>query len=319
MRSMEWKLAERKHMTSETENLSQKLKDSNPFDAVGSLMSAIAASPASGNNSRRTYENAIRSHQLEPVEVREEAITLFRECAGILELPFLPMHQAAIELHHKFVIDIREAFYPMVATTESMNSFQAFISLWDEDRWAILSLSVRSFRNEYQNRQLIEFVKRYLSLLLQLLNESEKNETVTDALEILANLLNSLDEDLWKSSWEEYAHEFAVLDGLLRTESEENPDSPLSTFYRSTRETVWKVIYQTNRVTDAILFVPKAYAVLNIGIALLSSDALSTESIRIVEDFMRLLPQLALPEGGSNAVPTERNVLPESTVAPQVE
>lgn len=295
------------------------LKHSNPFEALGTLMSALASETRRTNTSREFFELAMRDREIDPVDDMGDVLALFSECERILQLPFLSEQEPAVEAHRSHLKVQRDSFLGMAYSNDSMQACNNFKATWNRGTWAIMSQSVKSFRNEYQNYQLIEFVKRYLTLLHQLLNQSEKNETVADALKILTKLLNSLDEDLWKSSWEEYAREFSVLDGLLRTESEQNPDSPLSTFYRSTRETVWKVIYHTNRVTDAILFVPKAYAVLNIGIALLSWDTLPPESIRIVEEFMGLVPQLALTDGGSNTVPVERDALSESTVASQVE
>ena len=184
---------------------------------------------------------------------------------------------------------------------------------WDDGRWSIMSQSVKSFRNEYQNHELIEFVTR-LNVLHHLLNESEETESVIDALEILTNILNSLDEELWKSSWEEIANRFATLDGLLRTESEGNPDSPLSNFYTATREAVWKVVYHTNRVADAVLFVPKANAALSISLAFLSSNALPPESVEVVKEFMGVMAQLPAPSIELSVAPSERAALPQALI-----
>ena len=302
----------------EMENLDFKLNVSNPFEAVGSLMSTLASDRGQSNSSRQFYDRVIVAHDLDPIAVRERATTLIRECERILQLRFLPEHESAVESHWIFLLTIREAFYALALSSESNNPHAHFKTTWDDVRWSILSLSVKSFRSQYQNYELIELVKRYLTVLRQLLTESEESESVTEALELLTDILNSLDEELWKSSWEEYTARFAILDGLLRTESKENPDSPLSNFYTATREAVWKVVYHTNRVADAVLFVPKAYAALNIGLAL-CSDALPAESVQVVKNFIELMPHLPLPDAEMSAASLERDALPEASTASLIE
>lgn len=295
------------------------IEQANPFESLGSLMSVLASDTTRGNTSGQFYEHVIRLNELDPGYVKESAMILFLECKRILQLPFLPQHNSAVESHVSYLDSLYNAFFRLAFSYESMRPCDEFRAAWDGGRWSIMSQSVKSFRNEYQNYQLIEFVKRYLNVLHHLLNESEETESVIDALEILTDILNSLDEKLWKSGWEEIAGRFATLDGLLRTESEGNPDSPLSNFYTATREAVWKVVYHTSRVADAVLFVPKADAALNIGLAFLASNVLPPESVEVVKEFMGVMAQLPTSNSELNIVPSERDALPESTVATQVD
>lgn len=295
------------------------LKHANPFESLGSLMSALASDAARANTSGQYYENVMRLNELDPEDVKESAMALSLECKRILQLPFLSEHNSAVESHLNYLDSLSGAFFRMAFSYESMRPCDEFRAAWDDGRWSIMSQSVKSFRNEYQNYELIEFVRRYLNVLHNLLNESEETETVIEALEVLTDLLNSLDEELWKSSWEDIAGKFATLDGLLRTESEENPESPLSNFYTATREAAWKVIYHTNRVADAVLFVPKAYAVLNIGLALLGSNALPPESVEVVKEFMEVMAQLPMPNSELSVVPSESDALPQASTDTEVE
>ena len=81
----------------EMENLDFKLNVSNPFEAVGSLMSTLASDRGQSNSSRQFYDRVIVAHHLDPIAVRERATTLIRECERILQLRFLPEHESAVE------------------------------------------------------------------------------------------------------------------------------------------------------------------------------------------------------------------------------
>ena len=278
----------------ESEKLSERLEDPNPFEAVGSVLIALSADPRRANSSRQFYENAIRAHELDPTEVRERFITRIRECERILQLPFLPEHSSAVEFHQTYLLSMREAFYTLALSVESTSAQGQFMALWDNGRWSIMTQSVKSFRNEYQNYQLIELVKRYLTAIRQFLLDTEQSQTVNDALDLLDDLLRDIDEELWKSSWEDYEERFAVLDVLLRTESEKTPGTPFSTYYQATRRAVWRLFIKVDRTLDVALLVPRAITVVNIGLALLSGS-LPLESGQ-AEEIMALMPQLETPD-----------------------
>ncbi len=302
----------------EMDNLSYRLNDSNPFEAVGSLLSALASETGRANTSGEFYELALRSNELNPADVSESAMALFLECKRILQLPFLSEHNSAVESHQKYLDSLRETFFRMAFSYESMGPLNNFKAAWDTGRWAIMSQSVKSFRNEYQNYELIELVKRYLAVIRQFLVDSERTQTATDALNILDDLLRNLDEELWKYPWEYFESKFAVLDSLLQTESDKAPDSAFSTFYKKTREAIWTYFIRANRVMDVALFIPRAYAVLNVTLALVSDLSLPDGK---VEEFMSLMPQLAPPNPDSaqdttviDAPPTSPNADGEDAV-----
>ena len=266
-----------------------KLTDANPFESLGSLMTAIAeeAQPTQ-KGARQIYEAVIHAHDLDPIEIREDAISLFRECDDIFGLPFLPEHDTVVESLHQYFFRLREAFYPLALTSESIQPYNNFRTAWDKPRWDLLTQSIKSFRLLNQNYELIELVTRYLTVLHELLDETEESDAVSEALNILSDMLRSIDEDIWKLSWEDYAEEFDRLGWLLQTESEENPDSPISSFFGATKKVMWDVFTRANQTMDAVLFLPRAYAVFNIALAV-SSSALPSESQEVVKQFTDLI------------------------------
>ena len=266
-----------------------KLTDANPFESLGSLMSAIAveAQPTQ-NDARHVYEAVIQAYDLDPIEIREDAISLFREGENILRLPFLSEHEAVVKSLRQYFFEIREVFYPLVFTSDSIQPYHNFIATWSNSQWDILSQSIKSFRLLNQNYELIELITRYLTALRGLLNETEKSDAVSEALNILSDMLHSIDEDIWKLSWEDYAEEFDRLGWLLQTESEKNPDSPISSFFGATKKVMWDVFTRANQTMDAVLFLPRAYAVFNIALAV-SSSALPSESQEVVKQFTDLI------------------------------
>ena len=297
-------------MTNENEELPFNLTDPNPFDAVGSLMSTIVTASSDQmrrrniTGSRRLYEAVITSFGLDPIEIREDAITVFRECEDILDLPFKPEHVSVMETHRKYFYDVREAFYPMFFAVDSNEAYGEFVAKWDQANWSILSLSIKSLRQLTLDYELKELITRYLTAIRQLLVEAKHNQLVVEALDLLNDTIWSIEEDLWKSSWDDFRETFTELDRLLRAESDNNPESPFSSFYRATSGTFWKVFTGANRAIDVALFVPRAYAVLNVALALASN--LSLEGGQM-EAFMALMPQLALPNSGSGENTTEND------------
>ena len=287
-------------MTNEKEELPFNLTDPNPFDAVGSLMAVVAT--ASGTVGRHTtgskqlYEAVIRSFGLDPIEIREDTIAVFRECEDILGLPFMPEHVGVLETHQKYFFDLREVFYPIFFAADSKEAYGAFVAKWDQANWSILSLSVKSLRLLTLDYELKELLTRYLTAIRQLLVDAEQSQTATEALDLLNGTLKSMDEELWKSSWEDFAGTFGELDRLLRVESDSKPKSPFSLFYRATSGPFWRVFTSANRAMDVALFMPRAYAVLNVALALVSDLSLPSGK---VEEFMSLMPQLALPNPDS--------------------
>ena len=281
-------------------------------------MSALVAETRGATNSAEFYERAVKDRGLDGAEVLGDAMGLFQECERILRLPFLPYHESAIASHHVHLATQRDSFFRMAYTKETMQACSDFKATWDEGRWTIMSQSVKSFRSEYQNYELIELVKRYLTVIRQFLVDSNQTQTATDALCLLDDLLRNVDEELWKYAWEYFESKFAVLDSLLQTESDKNPCSAFSTFYKNTREAIGTYFIRANRVMDVALFIPRAYAVLNVALALVSDLSLPDGK---VEEFMSLMPQLAPPNPDSaqdttviDAPPTSPNADGEDAV-----
>ena len=302
----------------EMENLSHRLNDSNPFEAMGFLMSALASETRRANTSGEFYELALRGNELNPADVSESAMALFLECKRILQLPFLSEHNSAVESHQKYLDSLRGTFFRMAFTYESIGPLNNFKAAWDAGRWTIMSQSVKSFRNEYQNYQLIELVRRYLTVLRGLLEETEESESVNDALGLLVEILENIDDELWKYSWQDYTDRFARLEMLLWTESNENPESTLSLFFKATGDVMWSVFNHANRAMDVLLFLPRAHACLNIAL-MIGSGTLTPEGRQTVEDFLQVMNQSAMPSIGSGEIVDAMDALPEASEIGEVE
>ena len=294
------------------------LKHANPFESLGSLMSALASETRRTNTSREFFELAMRDREFDATNVMGDLLALFTECERILQLPFLSEHEPAVEAHRNYLKVQRDSFLSMAYSIDSMQACNNFKATWNHGTWIIMSRSVKSFRSEYQNYELIELVKRYLTVIRQFLVDSNQTQTATDALCLLDDLLRNVDEELWKYAWEYFESKFAVLDSLLQTESDKNPCSAFSTFYKNTREAIGTYFIRANRVMDVALFIPRAYAVLNVALALVSDLSLPDGK---VEEFMSLMPQLAPPNPDSaqdttviDAPPTSPNADGEDAV-----
>lgn len=283
------------------------LKHANPFEALGTLMSALASETRRTNSSREFFELAMRDREVDPVDDMGDVLALFAECERILQLPFLSEQEPAVEAHRSHLKVQRDSFLGMAYSSDSMQACNNFKATWNRGTWAIMSQSVKSFRNEFQNHELIELVKRYLTVIRQFLVDSDQTQTATDALSLLDDILREVDEELWKYAWEDFESKFAVLDSLLRTESDKNPDGAFSTFYRNTREAIWTYFIRADRALDVALFVPRAFTVLNFALAL-CSGVLPIESGQ-TQDYLALLPQLAQPNVETGEIPTESSEL----------
>lgn len=287
------------------------LKHANPFESLGSLMSALASETRRANTSREFFELAMRDREFDATNVMGDVLALFTECERILQLPFLSEHEPAVESHRNYLKVQRDSFLSMAYSIDSMQACNNFKATWNHGTWIIMSRSVKSFRSEYQNYELIELVKRYLTVIRQFLVDSNQTQTATDALCLLDDLLRNVDEELWKYAWEDFESKFAVLDSLLQTESEKNPGSAFSTFYKNTREAIWTYFIRADRALDVALFVPRAFTVLNFALAL-CSGMLPLESGQ-AQNFLALIPQLASSNIESGDIPAESDELHASS------
>ena len=294
------------------------LNDANPFEALGSLMSELASETMPAGNSGEFCELAILERGGNPVEVRLNAMALFMECSRILQLPFLSEHNSAVESHRNYLDIIRENFLRMAFSYESVGPLNNFRGEWDAGRWAVMSQSVKSFRLMHQNYELIELVTKYLNALREFLLNADKSQPGVEALEILTDILRSIDRDLWKTSWETYIDRFARLDVLLQAESKENPDSPSSTFFRATREAMWRVFNRANQAVEVMQLVSRAHNYVNIAL-IVGSTVLPSESKQLVEGFIDLMNHTNVRGIESGEIVGERNALPEAPISDEVE
>ena len=294
------------------------IEHANPFESLGSLMSVLASDTTRTNTSGQFYEHVMRINELEPGYVKDSAMALFLECKRILRLPFLPQHNSAVESHLNYLDSLSGAFFKLAFSYESMRPCEEFKAAWDGGRWSIMSQSVKSFRNEYQNYQLIELVRRYLTVLRGLLEETEESESVNDALGLLVEILENIDDELWKYCWQDYTDRFARLEMLLWTESNENPESTLSLFFKATGDVMWSVFNHANRAMDVLLFLPRAHACLNIAL-MIGSGTLTPEGRQTVEDFLQVMNQSAMPSIGSGEIVDAMDALPEASAIGEVE